>query len=212
MTHLTLLDDLLYARSIKSPWFPVSSTRPKCWTCSVDVSLQTSPGIAVNMTLLILFSNKCEQQTLTPLEYTDTFSNYPVWTHTYTNTHEQQLYCVGTLSQMTERSAERCIRQETGWLAGWLADSCSVSQQLGALQTHTTDTFLFISHTTNVLLFKFHCNIFIGVGVIKEMPGSVASGTHCTLLWWMIVLAAIPWTGWFFYVLLLRAPYISQIM
>ena len=24
----------------------------------------------------------------------------------------------------------------------------------------TTDTFLFISHTTNVLLFKFRCNIF----------------------------------------------------
>jgi len=43
----------------------------------------------------------------------------------------------------------------------------------------TTDTFLFISHTTNVLLFKFRCNIFIGVRSIKEMPGSVASGTHC---------------------------------
>jgi hypothetical protein len=42
---------------------------------------------------------------------------------------------------------------------------------------HTTDTFLFISHTTNVLLFKFRCNIFIGVRIIKEMPGSVASGT-----------------------------------
>jgi hypothetical protein len=44
-------------------------------------------------------------------------------------------------------------------------------------QTHTTDTFLFISHTTNVLLFKFRCNIFIGVKIIKEMPGSVTSGT-----------------------------------
>jgi len=42
----------------------------------------------------------------------------------------------------------------------------------------TTDTFLFISHTTNVLLFEFRCNIFIGVTVIKEMPGSVASGSH----------------------------------
>ena len=41
----------------------------------------------------------------------------------------------------------------------------------------TTDTFLFISHTTNVLLFKFRCNIFIGVRIIKEKPGSVASGT-----------------------------------
>jgi len=56
---------------------------------------------------------------------------------------------------------------------------CSVSQQLDALQTHTTDTFLVISHTTNVLLFKFLCNIFIGVRIIKEMPGSVASGTFC---------------------------------
>jgi len=43
----------------------------------------------------------------------------------------------------------------------------------------TTDTFVFISHTTNILLFKFRCNIFIGVRIIKEMPGSVASGTHC---------------------------------
>ena len=45
----------------------------------------------------------------------------------------------------------------------------------------TTDTFLFISHTTNVLLFKFRCNIFIGVRIIKEMPGSVANGTHCII-------------------------------
>jgi hypothetical protein len=36
----------------------------------------------------------------------------------YTNTHRQQTYCVGTLSQMTERSAERRVRQETSWLAG----------------------------------------------------------------------------------------------
>jgi len=46
-------------------------------------------------------------------------------------------------------------------------------------EADTTDTFLFISHTTNLLLFKFHCNIFIGVRIIKEMPGSVASGTLC---------------------------------
>jgi len=43
----------------------------------------------------------------------------------------------------------------------------------------TTHTFLFISHTTNVFLFKFRCNIFIGVRIIKEMPGSVSSGTSC---------------------------------
>jgi hypothetical protein len=31
----------------------------------------------------------------------------------------------------------------------------------------------------NVFLFKFRCNIFTGVRIIKEMPGSVASGTLC---------------------------------
>ena len=48
-----------------------------------------------------------------------------------------------------------------------------------ATSRRSTDTFLFISHTMNELLFKFRCNIFIGVRIIKEMPGSVASGTHC---------------------------------
>jgi hypothetical protein len=33
----------------------------------------------------------------------------------------------------------------------------------------------------NVLLFKFRCNIFIGVRIIKEMPGLVVSGTPCTI-------------------------------
>ena len=36
----------------------------------------------------------------------------------------------------------------------------------------------------NVLLFKFRCNIFIGVRIIKEMPGLVASGTIYT--WYYI--------------------------
>jgi hypothetical protein len=52
----------------------------------------------------------------------------------YTNTHDQQPYCVGTLTQMTEGSTERRVRQETGWLAGG-------PLQLGALQTHSS-TFL----------------------------------------------------------------------
>jgi hypothetical protein len=59
----------------------------------------------------------------------------------------------------------------------WLADRCSMSQQLGTLQTHSSS----ISLTTNIPLFKFRCNIFIGVRIIKEMPGSVASGTHCSI-------------------------------
>ena len=47
----------------------------------------------------------------------------------------------------------------------------------------TTDTYLFISHTTSVLLFKFRCNILIGVRIIKEMLGSVVSGTPYITPW-----------------------------
>jgi len=59
-------------------------------------------------------------------------------------------------------------------------NNSDTNKNIATKQTHTTDTFLFISHTTNVLLFKFRCTIFIGVRIIKEMPGSVASGTPCT--------------------------------
>jgi len=65
--------------------------------------------------------------------------------------------------------------RQTGWLAGWPL------LRVATIRC-TTNTFLFISHTTNVLLFKFRCNIFTGVRIIKEMPGSVASGTQCTYL------------------------------
>jgi len=53
-----------------------------------------------------------------------------------------------------------------------------LSQQLGALQTHS---FSFLTQRTYS---KFRCNIFIGVRIIKEMPGSVASGTHCIISPW----------------------------
>jgi hypothetical protein len=33
----------------------------------------------------------------------------------------------------------------------------------------------------NVLLFEFRSNIFISGKIIKEMPGSVASGTPCRI-------------------------------
>ena len=33
----------------------------------------------------------------------------------------------------------------------------------------------------NVLLFKFRCNNFFGGRIIKETPGSVASGTPCRI-------------------------------
>jgi hypothetical protein len=54
----------------------------------------------------------------------------------------------------------------------------TTNEDIAAKFERTYLTFLFISHTKKVLLFKFRCNIFIGVRIIKEMPGSVASGTH----------------------------------
>ena len=33
----------------------------------------------------------------------------------------------------------------------------------------------------------FRCNIFIGVRIIKEMPGSVASGTPCVILTYTVI-------------------------
>jgi hypothetical protein len=56
-----------------------------------------------------------------------------------------------------------------------------VQSCLDANDGHFQDMLLcrHISHTTNVFLFKFRCNIVIDVRIIKEMPGSVASGTLC---------------------------------
>jgi len=58
-------------------------------------------------------------------------------------------------------------------------NNSNTNEDIATKQTHTTDTFLFISDTTNVLLFKFRCNIFISVRIIKETAGSVAGGTSC---------------------------------
>jgi hypothetical protein len=46
--------------------------------------------------------------------------------------------------------------------------------------------------TTNVPLFKFRCNIFIGVRIIKEMPGSVVSGTFCIFCSNLNTIPSIP--------------------
>jgi hypothetical protein len=48
-----------------------------------------------------------------------------------------------------------------------------IARQLGAHYRHIPLHF----SPTNVLLFKSRCNIFIGFGVIKELPGLVDSGT-----------------------------------
>ena len=152
--------------------------RSLCEKCDDIVTCWKWPGILQELLLTWLYrfcfpisaNNKHSLLHSIPIHFPTILCEL---TH-YTNTHEQQPYCVGTLSQMTERSEERRVRQETGWLAGGPLLCVATIR-------HTADTFLFISHTTNVLLFKFRCNIFNGVRIIKEMPGSVASGTPCTI-------------------------------
>jgi len=68
----------------------------------------------------------------------------------------------------------------TRYRTWYFFNNSNTNEDIATKQTHTTDTFFFISHTTNVLLFKFRCNIFICVRIIKEMPGSVANGIPCT--------------------------------
>jgi hypothetical protein len=70
-------------------------------------------------------------------------------------------------------------------------NNSNTNEEIATKQTHTTYTVLFISHTMKVLLFKFCCNIFIGVRIIKEMPVSVASGTFCTYVWSVIYRSAL---------------------
>ena len=41
-----------------------------------------------------------------------------------------------------------------------------------------------IKRNLSVVRFKFRCNILIGGKIIKEMPGSVASGTRCIILYY----------------------------
>jgi len=39
-----------------------------------------------------------------------------------------------------------------------------------------------MKRNVSVVRFKFRCNILISGKIIKEMPSSVASGTHCIIV------------------------------
>jgi hypothetical protein len=45
--------------------------------------------------------------------------------------------------------------------------------------------FFHISYTMRQVRFKFRCNILISGKIIKEIPGSVASGTPCIKTAWL---------------------------
>jgi hypothetical protein len=85
-----------------------------------------------------------------------------------------------------EQEYVRCVRnaQDVPFATepGIFFNNSNTNKDITTKQKHITVTFLFISHTTNVLLSKFRCNILFCVRIIKEMPGSVASGTPCISL------------------------------
>ena len=60
------------------------------------------------------------------------------------------------------RHSTKCPTRYRTW---HFLNNSNTNKDIATKQTHITDTFLFISHTTNVLLFKFLCNIFIGLRV-----------------------------------------------
>ena len=69
------------------------------------------------------------------------------------------------------------------------------------LQRNLKRTYLIVLRNVkekNVLLFKLRCNIFIGVRIFKEMPGSVASGTPCILIFIYFYLLIISHISLFF--------------
>ena len=85
----------------------------------------------------------------------------------------------------------------------WRAGFNPVWTQMVATCSTYYDVVTFL--TTNVLLFKFRCNIFIGVRIIEEMPGSVASGTPCKRVflpqndhycYCLFLAVAISWIIW----------------
>ena len=109
---------------------------------------------------------------------TDTHYRHSLQTHTTDTHYRHPLQTRTTDTHTTDTNYIHALQTHT-----------TDTHYRHTLQTHTTDThyrhthyrhtstdtFLFISHTTHVLLFR--CNIFIGVRIIKEIPGPVASGT-----------------------------------
>ena len=62
----------------------------------------------------------------------------------------------------------------------WRAGFNPVWTQMVATSIKCFDVLTFLTQRTYSCS-NFVCNILIGVRIIKEMPGSVASGTFCTV-------------------------------
>ena len=133
------------------------------------VPLATEPGMAGGTLLRVATIRRT----------TDTHYRHALQTHT-TDTHYRHALQTHTTDTHYRHALQTHTTHTTGThYRHTLQARTTDTHYRHALQTRTTDTFLFISHKTNVLLFKFRCNIFTGVRTIKEMPGSVASGTPC---------------------------------
>ena len=121
------------------------------------VPIATEPGISLIILPLMRILQRLQTHA-TDTRYRHTLQAHATDTH---YRHTLQTHCRHILQTHTTDTRYRHTLQT----------HATDTRHRHTLQTHTTDTFLFISHTTNVLLLKFRCNIFIGVRIIKEMPG-----------------------------------------
>ena len=102
----------------------------------------------------------------------------------YRPKHVEQLRNIGIINYTTRSHLDRpfykiYIGCPTTYQIRHFFNNSKTNEDIASKHTHTTDTFLIISHTTNVILFKSRCNILIGFRIIKEMSGLVGSGTLC---------------------------------
>jgi hypothetical protein len=61
-------------------------------------------------------------------------------------------------------------------------NNCNTNEDIATKCEQEYVLFFHISYTMRYVRFKFRCNILISGKIIKEMSGSVASGTPCTLV------------------------------
>ena len=170
-------------------WFVETYVTSHKVTVVQCVPLATEPGISLIIVPLMRISQRNFKRTTDThyrptlqTHHTDTHCRHTLQTRT-TDTHYRH-----TLQTHTTHNRHTLHSTDTHYRHTLQTHSTNThyrhtidTHYRHTIQTHTTDTFRFISHTTNVLLFKFPSNIFIGVRIIKEMPGSVASGTHCII-------------------------------
>ena len=153
-----------------------------CWFFIKGVPLATEPSISlIILPLMRILQRNLKRTTDTHYRHTpqthttDTHYRHTPQTHTKDTHHRHTL-------QTHHRHTPQTHTTDTHHRHTPKTHTTDIHYR-HTLQTHTTDTHYrhtLQTHSSSFLtqlLFKFRCNIFIGVRIIKEMPVSVPSGT-----------------------------------